>query len=309
MGFRLVSLCICLAVLAGCNKQPVECSAESAAEPVIAIVKEQLEREAANRSRQDGNQMVSKSKIRAALAELAITLEDVRTSREDPNSTKRFCEATLKMRFPAALIEDAEKAREAVGLNTVSEMADNLDIYRAADSFSAPIQFYVQPTDDGSKVFAETESGNSFFELGGEILASGLLRYNVEEQQALEANAQASAAAAEEAALGEQRAANVNAAKVDNQLAVQTIAAVWKSIPSDVRMRLTPAQKAWIRKKDADCRVEAAAASTEPSEMEVARLNCDTRLQSDRTSWLTQFRNSEDTTTLQPVATEPEEDY
>lgn len=310
MVIRVVILLFCAFSLVGCNKQPVECSESSAASPVIQIVKEQLEKETVDRSSNDGDQIVSKSKIRAAIAQLGISLADVRTSREDPNSTKRFCEATLKIRFPATLVEDADKAREALGLNSVSDVADNLDIERSADTFSVPLQFNVQPTDDGSKVFAETESGNSFFEFGGEILASGLLRYNVEEQKLQQANAQALAAAAEESALTEQRAANVNAAKVDNQLAIQTIAAVWRSIPSDVRTRLGPAQKAWIRKKDADCRVEAAATSTEPSEVEVARLYCDTRLQNDRTSWLGQFRGSEDTTSLQPNASdEAESDY
>lgn len=297
-------------VLGACQKQPVECSATSAGEPVIKIVKEQIERDTLNRTRSDSGQNISKSKVRAAIAQLSIMLEDVRTAREDPNSTKRFCEATLKIRFPAGLIDDADQARQIAGLSSVSDLADKGDIERSADSFSVPIQFNVQPTDDGSKVFAETESGNNVFEFAGELLASGLLKYDIEQQQRDATNAQVAASAAEHEAVDEQRSASVSAAKTDNQLAIQTIAALWRSLTTDVRSRLAPAQKAWIRKKDADCRVEAAATSTEPSEVEVARLICDTRMQNDRTSWLSQFRTSEDATSLAPIPTneEPEEE-
>lgn len=71
---------------------------------------------------------------------------------------------------------------------------------------------------------------------------------------------------------------------------MQTIAAVWKSLSPGTRARLLPQQKAWIRKKDADCRVEAASASTDPAEMEVARLACATRAEQERTTWLQPYR-------------------
>jgi uncharacterized protein YecT (DUF1311 family) len=298
--FALLGI-VAAAALAGCGKQPVECSAASAAGPVISIVKREIEKQASSRVRSDGEYHVSRSKIRAAISQLKIALDDIRTSKEDPNSTKRFCEATLKITFPSDAIEEAERAREAAELNSVSELADNAEIDQEADRFSSSVEFNVQPTDDGEKVFAEMESGNNLFEFAAEVLASSLLRSVVEDQQRESAQAQASAAAEEEAAITEQRGANLNVAKTDNQLALQSIGALWKAIPSDVRARLLPAQRAWIRKKDADCRVEAASASTESSEREVARLNCDTRLNNERAAWLNQFRGQEDTTSLAPA--------
>jgi uncharacterized protein YecT (DUF1311 family) len=72
-----------------------------------------------------------------------------------------------------------------------------------------------------------------------------------------------------------QHQADLAAAKTDNQLATQTIGATWKAIPDGVRHQLPPAQRAWIAKKTADCRVEAASSSTNPQEQEIARLGCD----------------------------------
>lgn len=281
-----------LFVLGACERQPVACTAESAQEPVIAIVKEQLEKLVSDKVRQDdGVRAVGLSKIRAAIGQLAIAVEDIRTSKEDPNSTKRFCAGTIKIRFPSDALADAEKAREAAGGNTVSDLADANDVERHADSFTTPIDFNVQPTDDGNKVFAETESGNNMFGFAAEVVASGLMRASLEDAKRQVQQAADQHTAAESAALAAQRDANLMSARTDNQLATQTIAATWKALGPAVRDRLLPVQRAWIRKKDADCRVEAASSSTDPTEQEVARVNCDTRVTSERIEWLGPYRN------------------
>ena len=155
------------------------------------------------------------------------------------------------------------------------------------------IDFNVQPTDDGSKVFAETESGNNIVGFAAEVVASELLRASVEDAKRQQQQAVEEQNAAQSAALAEQQSANVASAKTDNQLAVQTIGATWQALPPATRSRLLPLQRAWIRKKDADCAVEAAGASVELTEKEMARLRCDTRVTQDRISWLGQYRDEE----------------
>lgn len=281
-------------LLAGCNKQPVECTAQSASAPVVSIVKDELEKTVTRKLRgDDGEGSAPQSKIRAAIAQLVISLNDIRTSREDPNSTKRFCAATLKIRIPSDLLRDADSARASLDLGSVSDLANNADIDRAADTFSAAIEFNVQPTDDGSKVFAETESGTSMLDFTAEVLSSGLLHARIADNQRNARLLADQQAAAQNAALSEQKAANLGAAKTENQLAAQTIAAAWKAIPAERRSQMLALQRAWIRKKDADCKVEAASASIDPSEMEVARLNCDTRVTNERIQYLAPFRSEE----------------
>lgn len=288
---KLLALLWLATMLPACQRQAVQCTAASAQEPVVGIVKDQLERAVSTAVRKDdGARAVSLSKIRAAIAQLVIGIDDIRTSKEDPNSTKRFCTGTLKIRFPGDTLSDADSARANNGLGSVSDLADSNDIERHADSFTAAIEFNVQPTDAGDKVFAETESGNNMFSFAAQVLASGLMNASIADAKHAQQQAADQQAANQNAALGEQRNANLASAKTDNQLAVQTIAAVWKSLAPATRARLLPLQKAWIRKKDADCQVEAASASTDPTDMEVAKLACDTRAEQERTSWLQPYR-------------------
>ena len=290
---RFLVLVLLLLGLGGCGKSAIGCSAADAQAPVVAVVKEKLEKQISARVRGDQARTISLSKIRAAIAQLVITIDDIRTSKEDPSSTKRFCTGTVRVRFPAAQLEDAEKAREAAGMSNVSDLAERGDVDRAADSFSTSLEFNIQPTDKGDKVFAEVESGTNILSFTTDVVAAGLLRAVVEGARREQEQAAAQQAAAENAALTEQRNANLNAARTENQLVVQTLTATWKAIPSDMRAQLLPLQRAWIRKKDADCRVEAASASTDPTEVETARLGCDTRASQDRIRFLSQYRGSE----------------
>jgi len=279
-----------MVTLAACNrKAEVACSAGSAQDPVVSIVKDQLERDVVAKLRnQDNGGAISHSAIRAAIGQLVIAIEDIRTSKEDPNSTKRFCTGTLKLRIPEHSLTNADASRQQIGLNSVSQLADQSDIERQADAFTHAIDFDVQPTDDGSKVFAETESGNPMFDFAAEVIASDLLRSTIENAQRQQQLQQDQQQAAQTAAQAAQRVAGLAAAKTDDQLANQTIDAQWKALPHPLRAQLLAAQRAWAAKKDADCRVQAAAASTDPSEMEAARLNCDAQATRDRTAWLQQ---------------------
>jgi uncharacterized protein YecT (DUF1311 family) len=278
--------------LTGFGKKPeVECSSSDAVSTTVGVLKEALEKETfAKTSGTDNSQSVSKSSIRAAIAQIVFTIEDVRTTKQDPNSTKRFCEGTLKIRFPAEDLSNADDARSAAGAGTVTQLADANDVDREADTFSAKADFDVQRTDTGDKLFAETETKSPIMSVASEVLASSLL-HNVLQQAAATAQQEQQAQQVQQtAALSEQKAANLNSAQTDNKLALQSILAIWRSIPAATRTQLLPQQRAWVRKKDADCRVEAATASTDPSEMEVARLNCDTHTTQERITALQPFR-------------------
>jgi uncharacterized protein YecT (DUF1311 family) len=278
-------------VLTGHGKKPeVECSSSEAVSTTIGVLKEALEKQTFAKASGGDNQSVSKSSIRAAIAQIVFTLEDIRTTKTDPNSTKRFCEGTLKIRFPAEDISNADDARSAAGLGTVTQFADANDVDREANVFSAKADYDVQPTDTGDKVFAETETKSPIMNVASEVLASSLLHNVLQQAAANQQQEQQAQQAQQSAALAEQKAANLNSAKTDNQLAVQSILAVWRSIPASTRAQLLAQQRAWSRKKDADCRVEAATASTDPTEIEVARLNCDTRLTQERINVLQPYR-------------------
>lgn len=183
-GRLIASSGLTLAALlaASCSQEPVECAASAATAPVVEILKENVELQIREKIGGEGEAgLISSSKIRAALGQLNFLIEDVRTSSQDPNSTKRFCSATLRIRFPVEVIKDAEAARSTAELGGLTELADEHDIERRADSFSSDIEFSIQPTDDGSKVFAETETGTTMLNFASEVLVSALMRSTVEQ--------------------------------------------------------------------------------------------------------------------------------
>jgi len=275
--------------LASCGKTTTECTSADSQNTAISAVRDRLQRQVEDKvKKDDGSRLVGLSLIKSAIQKLTITLDDIRTSKTDPNSTKRWCAGSLHFQFPASVIDDAGAARSRSGLNPVDDLADKNSVERTADGYTVNVDFTVQPSDDGQKIFAEVENGSGLLEFGAEVISSALLRPTIDKVKGEEDAATSAQAAQEAAVLAEQRAANVNAAKVDNQLANQTIAAVWKGLDGETRSRLLLQQRAWIRKKDADCKVEAAGASVDPGDQEVARLNCNTRSTRERTGWLQQ---------------------
>lgn len=292
--------------LTGFGKKPdVQCSSSDAMSTTIDVLKKGLEKETETRtSNVENTGAVSKSSIRAAVAQIVFSFEDVRTTRQDPNSTKRFCEGTLKIRFPAEDLSNADEARSAAGLGTVTQLADSNDVDREADTFSAKADYDVQPTDTGDKIFAETETKSPLMNVASEVLASSLLHNVLQQAAAAQQQQQQAQQTQQNAAVAEQKAADLNSAKVDNQLATQSILAVWRAIPAAVRAQLLLQQRAWVRKKDADCRVEAATASTDPTDMEVARLKCDTAATQERINLLQPYRGQSPDSTPQEQPTD-----
>ncbi|WP_394999916.1 hypothetical protein [Sphingomonas sp.] len=184
---------------------------------------------------------------------------------------------------------DAEDARQLAGENTLSSLADVSDVEINANVFTASIDFNVQPTDDGEKIFSSLETGTSALKFFAELVANDLIHSTLKDAKAQELQAQQAQAAAEQGALTEQRAANLEEATTENKIAMQTINAVWAGIPSSTRGQLLNLQRAWGRKRNADCRVEAASASTDPAEVELSRLKCDTRMQTERANFLRSY--------------------
>lgn len=291
---RLAALFLLLGSLAACTRTEVGCSSEDAKAVVTGLVKQALEKSTADKIREaDASAAVSRSKIRAAIAQLGIFLEDIRTSKQDPNSTKRFCEGKLKLRFPVEVIDAADRARSDAQLGSVSQLADQSDVEQQANSFHADFEYDVQPTDEGDKVYGEIQTGTPVLNFASEVLASSLLRAAIQQASIANQQAEQAAQAQQQAALNEQKAANLAAAKADDQLANQAIGAVWRALPNDTRAQLLAQQRAWARKKDADCKVEAASASIDPTEIEIARLTCDARVTRERTGELQQYRTEE----------------
>ena len=281
------------------------CTSTDAHAVVAEIVKEQLEDLTAAELKKAGGgaRIASRSEIRASAAQVQVAVLDVRTAKDDPNSTKRFCTANLRLALAPSVLDDAERVLQLTANESLTDYAENRDIEREANAFQADIEYNVQATDDGQKVYAEIENDSGLLAMVAELLSAHLARSELEGAQIAQEQAAAEMAAAEQAALMEQRNAGFAEAKAELTLAEQRINAAWRSIPSDARNQLLTAQRAWIRRKGADCRLEAAGASIDATEREISRMRCETRLTNERTGGLMPYVRAG----YEPEAVEPAE--
>lgn len=301
------------AVLGGCDRKPAAalaadagCTSPSAQAVIADLIRDQLEKGAVLDLRdEDGTLLASRSSIRAAVAQISVTLNDIRTSREDPDSTKRFCTAVLRMGFPSQNLAEAELALETTGSQSLSELADAQNIDRAANVFSTELDFAVQPTDDRQKIFGELEDADSTLAFFKDVVVAHLASADIQNAQSAAAREQAEQARLESEASAAANAVTLADAKAEYGLAEQLINATWQNIDAETRSTLLTAQRAWIKRKAADCNLEAAGYSTDPTEREASRLSCDTRLTTERTQQLQRFVGAEPAleTTLTPQYT------
>lgn len=283
----LVAICGLGLLASSCGSSAVNCSDEDARSALETAIREGLERTSLAQAKgPDGEALVSSSAVRAAVAKIKLVIDDVRTTKEDPESTKRFCTGSLKIVFSTEIFTSADRSRELAGLTDVAEMADAAGIDKGADYLKGDLDYSVQPTDDGEKVFAEFENADAKLDVFGEVIAASLLTSKLEAQNRAMVEEAAQQKHAEESALNEQLAANLDAANVMRKTADEAINTIWQAIDADTRRQLLAQQRAWIKQKEATCRVQGLQASTEPREQKAADYTCQAQLTQQRASEL-----------------------
>jgi uncharacterized protein YecT (DUF1311 family) len=126
-------------------------------------------------------------------------------------------------------------------------------------------------------------------DLFGEVLAASLLGPILENKQRID---QENTALAEKQAQDATNAANeaaIEQASATRKSADQALMATWNSLDSQTRQSLLPEQRAWIKRKDTSCKVQGLQSSTDPTEQQVATLNCVTEETKSRTSQLEDY--------------------
>jgi uncharacterized protein YecT (DUF1311 family) len=235
--------------------------------------------------------MPTGSKIRATLDQLKFSFEDVRTTKEDPNSTKKFCTSGLRVSFPEEILKDAAVIFSALDEQEIRKRAEKENVRKEANTLRFDADFNVQPTDDGEKIYAEVENAEPITNFIGDIVIAHLLRKPIERSTREQADREAAEQQQAERAEADKRDAIYAEAKATNDLALQGITASWNALPSEVRQRVLPLQRAWIKRKDAECKIEAANASIDPTEREAARLQCQARFNNARANEINQALN------------------
>lgn len=281
-------------LLSGCGKASVSCSDADAKSALEMAIREKLEKITIERSKSgDGAQSISNSAIRASISKIKLVIENIRTTKEDPDSTKRFCTGSLKIVFSTATFSDASKARELVGLTDVETMADSADIEKGADYLKADLDYNVQPTDDGEKIYAEFEDADNKLEVFGEVVSASLLKSSVETKIRNEKEQEEFALQEEQAALDMQQAANLEQANVAAKSAEQALAVAWQSLASETRKRLLPQQRIWIKQKDSSCKVRGLQGAIDAEEQKAIEVLCKAEVSNERATQLQNYLREE----------------
>lgn len=166
-----ISLLIALTVslgLVSCDKKTItnaietnkiECSDETGTTSVLSIISESAEK-AIKEERND----ISISEIRAVISSLKLGIKDVRTSKEDPNSTKVFCDAEVTLTTPINMIKEANEGLRVSGdnrsINLILEDYGLKPSKNAANTYESTITYNIQPTDDGTSIVSYIDDGN-----------------------------------------------------------------------------------------------------------------------------------------------------
>ncbi len=277
-------------LLSACGQTDVTCGDVTSKSALETAIRESLEKTAIERAKPEtGTAIISNSAIRASIAKIKLVIENVRTTKEDPDSTKRFCTGSLKIVFSPETFADANRARELAGLTSVEELTDSVDVEKGADYLKSDLDYNVQPTDDGEKVFAEFEDAAGKLSVFGEIVAASLLKGVVEKQVRQQEEQEKQSQQEQEAALSAVRSANVEQANLVRQSAEQALAVAWKSLEPGMRQRLLPQQRAWIKQKEASCKMRAIQGATDPLEQRTLQFQCEGEMANSRASELQRF--------------------
>lgn len=294
---RVFSLAAVLSLTAGCSggmfgTQP-DCGSDETQKLIDQLVKEELE--FAVQSNLDSQKELGSydaTQLENAVSRIKVRLEDVRTSRDDPDSSRMACRATLMIDLPKAVESTANEALSMAEMGTVREIANRYKIKRNSGKYASDFDYFVQPTDDGDKLFAEFDDDAPALAFMGEVLGSYLLADEIraEKIEADKAEAEAKriereAREAEEAiereaeqAFNAEGSAALNAAKVERELASESINAVWDAMPPGAKRDIEKLHDAWVGQMKARCAAQAAGTDTRASMRKARELNCQTNM-------------------------------
>lgn len=285
--------------MAACSPSgSTQCSGDEARELIDGLFKEELEYAVQNQlDKQKELGSYDATELETAVRKLGVNLDDVRTSQDDPNSKRSSCRATIKIDIPNAVERKANETRAMAEIDDVRELANTYKMKRKGGVFAADFEYFIQPTDDGSKLLAEMDDDSAAISFMSEVLASYLLSDEIREEKIEQDQAAAAEKAVELAAERKEReeeraeqariaeiddafnqegVAALAAAKVERKLASERIGAVWLAMPQTAKDELEDLHSAWVKQMKARCAVRTAGTDKRASMREARELTCQT---------------------------------
>lgn len=294
---RLVPLLLVISLAACSQKQDVACNGDDAKSLVASMVKDGLTKQiTSDFSNHDtlANINVDGALIRATVEKVVITIEDVLTTKSDPNSTKKFCEGKLKLAVPTEVVTDADAVRSMLSLKNSHQDAMQAGVDFDANTIKSSLDYNVQPTDDGKKIYAGTDGKISAVKFASLLIEQSLLKAALEKQKANQAQQEQQRAMQEQQknieiaqAKAAEGQATLRKAQDDIKAANDAINIVWNAGSKEWRQELLPEQRLWLAQRENGCKIKALdSGSADSVAFQTSRLQCEVQMTVDRTQVL-----------------------
>lgn len=285
---RLALVLAVTLIVSGCNKADFRCASQDAENALIEAARKDIAAKVSQNLKDLQELDKSGAAFAPAIIEQMVAKFGFEVSAasdvwENATGDQKSCRARLAVTINPALLKSAGDARTALELSNVADLTAQSAIeYDGTSKLSQEIDFSLNLADAGTKIRSDLGSSFTLFDVLGELGAYNLLSGTIVKTKRDETMRQ-------QLATTEQERAALEMARAENRTAIKAINAVWSAIPSETRSELAALQKAWVRKKNADCRIESLTAGGSEVDMQVNQLNCDTRAQIDRTNWLRSY--------------------
>jgi len=293
MRFKLLALLCSTLVVSGCDKvqsitgASVKCNDETAKQLVVESFSKTVSDISAERVKElidTENVTIDMGKLRSTLQQITFNVNDVRTNNSDPNSKKQYCATEFLVKIPAQIIKDADAARAVYDENNIAQAAVLSDLSFEANQLKKEIEYLVQPTDDGKKVYVTLENPDALAYFVRDIAVDSLVKTARQNAAEVAKQEEMKRVADEEAAAQEYQSVLVAEAKTNLDKANENLNLVWNSTTKEVRNQLLDEQRIWLKKRELECKLE----SSNSDNPEIYRLNCETNMTSQRTNELRQ---------------------
>lgn len=293
MKLKLLALMTCMLLVSGCDKVQsiaggsVKCDDENAKQLVVEGFSKTVSDIASKRVKElidTENVIIDMGKLRSTLQQITFNVNDVRTNNSDPNSKKQYCVTEFVVKVPDQMVKDADAARAVYDENNIAQAAVLSDLSFEANQLKKEIEYLVQPTDDGKKVYVTLENPDALAYFVRDIAVDSLVKTARQNAAEVAKQDEIKRVAEEEAAAQEYQSVLISEAKTNLDKANENLNLVWNSTTKEVRSRLLDEQKIWLKKRELECKLE----SSNSDNPEVYRINCETNMTTQRTSELRQ---------------------
>lgn len=281
------------------------CSSKIAVDLIKDIINDGVESRAKDENKGlNEDSRLDLAKVRALTAEVKYGLHDIITTKNDPSSSKKFCEANLEIGIPDSTISNANQARKTVEKLSIKAIVEDADFKVNLNKFSKKIAYSVQPTDDGKKIYVNLENAAQFQTLVSEAVLWASLNIKMADLQASPVRAAVTSPAVAlpsapahiptqvttppsvavpttDSSVSSGEITSISESTSQYATLEKEINVVWNSLPKELRDENRELQRKFNTEKETVCFKEATAAGI-GERFEIARNKCWSRFYTQR---------------------------